>query len=211
MLHGLLQAEVTTLWSYLLSGLRSTSLCSNIWRVTLYFYPQWWWRRWVYQRLYQPWQGYRCKYCLYNRHCLALKSWNPSHKGRFTKRLRELRNVSYYERLTHLGLHTLELHRLHLDLLFCYKIVWFGMTTSLISLLNGVGQILTGRGHRPQPLLMSEKFSLDYLTVEDCHYIYFKQQSLHTLKTFDRWQHDECSFFFSHPLGDLGVTYGLHL
>ena len=29
-----------------------------------------------------------------------------------------------------------------------------------ISLLNGVGQILSERGHRPQPLLMSENYSV---------------------------------------------------
>ena len=52
---------------------------------------------------------------------------------RFTKRLHGLRNVPYCDILTQLGLHTLELRRLHLGLLFCYKIV-FGLVnvTSLI-------------------------------------------------------------------------------
>ena len=45
---------------------------------------------------------------------------------RFTKRLRGLRNLSYCDRLTKLGLCTLEQRRLHLDLLYCYKIV-FGL------------------------------------------------------------------------------------
>jgi len=45
---------------------------------------------------------------------------------RFTKRLHGLRNLSYCDRLTKLGLCTLELRRLHLDLLYCYKIV-FGL------------------------------------------------------------------------------------
>jgi len=45
---------------------------------------------------------------------------------RFTKRLCGLRNLSYCDRLTKLGLCTLELRRLHLDLLYCYKIV-FGL------------------------------------------------------------------------------------
>jgi len=44
----------------------------------------------------------------------------------FTTRLRGLRNLSYCDRLTKLGLCTLELRRLHLDLLYCYKIV-FGL------------------------------------------------------------------------------------
>jgi len=45
---------------------------------------------------------------------------------RFIKRLRGLRNLSYSDRLTKLGLCTLELRRLHLDLLYCYKVV-FGL------------------------------------------------------------------------------------
>ena len=45
---------------------------------------------------------------------------------RFTKRLRGLRNLSYCDRLTKLELCTLEQRRLHLDLLYCYKIV-FGL------------------------------------------------------------------------------------
>jgi len=50
---------------------------------------------------------------------------------RFTKRLRGLRNVAYTERLNRLGLPTLELRRLQLDLIFCYKIVFtvFGLTS----------------------------------------------------------------------------------
>ena len=39
---------------------------------------------------------------------------------------RGLRNLSYCDRLIKLGLCTLELRRLHLDLLYCYKIV-FGL------------------------------------------------------------------------------------
>jgi len=45
---------------------------------------------------------------------------------RFAKRLHELCNLSYCDRLTKLGLCTLELCRLHLDLSYCYNIV-FGL------------------------------------------------------------------------------------
>jgi len=47
---------------------------------------------------------------------------------RFTKRLHGLRNVSYCDSLNQLKLHTLELRRLHLDFLFCYKVV-FGLVS----------------------------------------------------------------------------------
>jgi len=45
---------------------------------------------------------------------------------RFTKRLQSLKHLQYSIRLTRLGLPSLELRRLHLDLLYCYKIV-FGL------------------------------------------------------------------------------------
>ena len=47
---------------------------------------------------------------------------------RFTKQLHGLRNVSYCDSLNQLKLHTLELRRLHLDFLFCYKVV-FGLVS----------------------------------------------------------------------------------
>ena len=45
---------------------------------------------------------------------------------RFTKRLKGLKSMTYAERLQYLSIPSLELRRLHLDLLFCYKIV-FGL------------------------------------------------------------------------------------
>ena len=60
--------------------------------------------------------------------------WSPSLKQdidliekvqrRFTKRLSGLKAYSYSERLQYLGLSSLELRRLHLDLILCYKIVF---------------------------------------------------------------------------------------
>ena len=43
---------------------------------------------------------------------------------RFTKRLNELQPMTYAQRLQYLSIPSLELRRLHLDLLFCYKIVF---------------------------------------------------------------------------------------
>jgi len=45
---------------------------------------------------------------------------------RFTKRLRGYRHMSYVDRLAKLGLPSLELGRLYLDLIYCYKVV-FGL------------------------------------------------------------------------------------
>jgi len=50
---------------------------------------------------------------------------------RFTKRLQGLKHLKYGVRLTRLGLlPSLELRRLHLDLLYCYlqNRFWFGMS-----------------------------------------------------------------------------------
>jgi len=58
-------------------------------------------------------------------------TWKPEVQKierRFTTRLRWLRYVGYTERLSRLGLPTLELWRLQLDLIFYYKIV-FGLTS----------------------------------------------------------------------------------
>ena len=62
--------------------------------------------------------------------------WSPHHKGdtlsieqvqrRFTKRLLALRDLSYGKRLSVLNLQSLELRRLHFDLIWCYKIL-FGL------------------------------------------------------------------------------------
>jgi len=43
---------------------------------------------------------------------------------KFTKRLPGLYNYDYVERLKRLELQSLELRRLHLDLIWCYKIVF---------------------------------------------------------------------------------------
>jgi len=65
---------------------------------------------------------------------------------RFTKRLRGLRNARYTERLSRLGLPTLELRRFQLDLIFCYKIV-FGLTSLTSSGYFQCGSNTNTRGH----------------------------------------------------------------
>ena len=66
---------------------------------------------------------------------------------RFTKRLRGLRNLSYCDRLTKLGLCTLEQHRLHLDLLYCYKIV-FGLVNVNFNNFFALSTNTNTRGHK---------------------------------------------------------------
>ena len=82
---------------------------------------------------------------------------------RFTKRLRGLCNLSYCDRLTKLGLCTLELSRLHLDLLYCYKIV-FGLVNINFDNFFALSTNTNTRGHkckgpRVQPPL-SSKFAV---------------------------------------------------
>jgi len=63
-------------------------------------------------------------------------------QGRFTKKLRGFRNIEYTERLNRLGLPTLELRRLQLDLIFCYNIVFNLIAlTSLITFSSAATQI----------------------------------------------------------------------
>jgi len=49
---------------------------------------------------------------------------------RFTKRLLGMKSLSYSERLQRLSLPILELRRLYLDLVFCYKVI-FGLEVSI--------------------------------------------------------------------------------
>jgi len=65
---------------------------------------------------------------------------------RFTKRLSGLRAYSYSERLQYLGLPSLELRRLHLDLIFCYKIV-LGMVNVSFSSFFKFSPVTNTRGH----------------------------------------------------------------
>ena len=43
---------------------------------------------------------------------------------RLSKRLKGIKNISYGDRLVKIGLPSLELRHLHLDLIFCYKLVF---------------------------------------------------------------------------------------
>jgi len=65
---------------------------------------------------------------------------------RFRNRLRGLRDVGYNARLSRLGLSTLELRRLQLDLIFCYKIV-FGLISLTSSDYFQFGSNTNTRGH----------------------------------------------------------------
>jgi len=64
----------------------------------------------------------------------------------FTKRLRSMKSLSYNRRLLQLGLPSLELRRLHLDLVFCYKIV-FGLVSVNLDDSFEIRSVLGTRGH----------------------------------------------------------------
>ena len=82
--------------------------------------------------------------------------WSPSLKKdielieevqpRFTKRLPGLKHMSYNERLHYLGLSSLELRRLHLDLIYYYKIV-FGVVNLNFSDFFEFSLVTAARGH----------------------------------------------------------------
>lgn len=65
---------------------------------------------------------------------------------RFTKRLRGLRNLSYTDRLITVGLPSLELRRLQIDLIYCYKIV-FGLVKVNLDDFFEFAPVKTTRGH----------------------------------------------------------------
>ena len=57
------------------------------------------------------------------------------------------KTYSYSERLRYLGLPSLELRRLHLDLIFCYKIV-FGIVNVSFSSSFKFSTVTSTRGHQ---------------------------------------------------------------
>ena len=66
---------------------------------------------------------------------------------RFTKRLRSLTHLLDDERLAKRGLPTLELRRLHLDLMFCYKVI-FGLVSVNLNDFFTLSTVSTTRGHK---------------------------------------------------------------
>ena len=90
----------------------------------------------------------RAPYCWVLLCCVVPKPIDAIEKvqRRFTKRLRGLKTYSYSERLRYLGLRSLELRRLHLDLIFCYKIV-FGIVNVSFSSFFKFSTVTSTRGH----------------------------------------------------------------
>ena len=65
----------------------------------------------------------------------------------FTKRLPGLKHMSYTERLHYLGLSNLELRRLHLDLIYCYKIVFGVVDLNFSDFFLEFSSVTATRGH----------------------------------------------------------------
>ena len=65
---------------------------------------------------------------------------------RYTKRLPGLKNLRYQERLKHLSLSSLELRRLHADLVMCYKII-FGLVSVHCTNFLRLSPLTHTRGH----------------------------------------------------------------
>jgi len=92
-------------------------------------------------------------YLVYVRPLLEVNSviWSPHYKQgidliervqrRFTKRLPGYSNYTYSERLTLLNLPSLELRRLRLDLIWCYKIL-FGLISIDLQIYSKLGRLL---------------------------------------------------------------------
>jgi len=66
---------------------------------------------------------------------------------KFTKKIKGLQHYPYIERLRRLNLHSLELRRLHTDLIWCYKI-YFGLIDVDVNEFFVHSSVLHTRGHR---------------------------------------------------------------
>ena len=66
---------------------------------------------------------------------------------RFTKRLPGFRTLPYAEQLKRLQLPSLELRRLHFDLIYCYKILFDIVHLQVSDFFEMASPLLTTRGH----------------------------------------------------------------
>jgi hypothetical protein len=67
---------------------------------------------------------------------------------RFTKRIPKLRHLSYAERLKQLGFETLELRRLHCDLIYTYKILFGHLSIQPNLFCNSLCSVTRGHPHK---------------------------------------------------------------
>ena len=97
--------------------------------------------------------------------------WNPSLvkdinalevvQRRFTKRIPSIRNLTYYQRLSFLGIDSLELRRLRADLLFMYKLV-FGLLNVNVADFSITRISNSRRGHCHKLYLPTCKSNIRY-------------------------------------------------
>ena len=80
--------------------------------------------------------------------CCRTDIWNIGFKPVIiTKRIKGFNCIKYEQRIAKLGLLTLELRRLHLDLIFCYKIV-FGLVSVNFDNFFTFSTVTNTRGHK---------------------------------------------------------------
>ena len=88
--------------------------------------------------------------CVWSPHSVSQIKKIESVQRRFTKRLLCCRGLRYSERLAKLGVVSLELRRLHLDLIYVYKLL-FGMVDADVPALfvvNNVDTVTRGHSHK---------------------------------------------------------------
>ena len=88
--------------------------------------------------------------CVWSPYQIGRISQIESVQRKFTKRLRGLAMLSYGERLSCLGLESLEMRRLRQDLVYCYKIIFghvSGACSELFTLSSSVNSTVNTRGH----------------------------------------------------------------
>lgn len=88
--------------------------------------------------------------CVWSPHSVSQIKKIESVQRRFTKRLLCCRGLQYSERLAKLGVVSLELRRLHLDLIYVYKLL-FGMVDADVPALfvvNNGDTVTRGHNHK---------------------------------------------------------------
>ena len=96
---------------------------------------------------------------IYSSHHLELIDTLERVQRHFTKRLHGLNNLIYGDRLNIVGLKSVELRRIHADLIILYKLLYKNIECIVCNVLN-FSSVLNTRGHAYK--LVKNRFKLDY-------------------------------------------------
>jgi len=129
--------------------------------------------------------------CVWSPHSSKLIHKIESVQRRFTKRLPSCRNLRYSARLKKLNINSLEIRRLHCDLIYTYKIIFGLVDTDTSVFFNLRNSESRTRGHNyklyvPQSRLDIHKYSFSHRTLQCWNSVPATSSDFSSLSAFKR-------------------------